>query len=44
MPKRIYITESQLDALLEKKKMIDEHIAIIDNSKDVEKLISMLFS
>ena len=41
MGKRIYITESQLDALLEKKKMIDEHIAIIDNSKDVEKLISM---
>lgn len=39
--RNIYITESQLSRILAENGMIDEHIAVIDNSKDVEKLISM---
>lgn len=41
MGKRIYITESQLSAILAENGMIDEHIAVIDNTKDVESLIKM---
>ena len=41
MGKRIYITESQLSAILESTGVIDEGIAIIDNTKDVENLIKM---
>lgn len=41
MPKNIYITEKQFGRILEETGMIDEHIAVIDNTKDVEKLISM---
>ena len=41
MGKRIYITESQFESLLETNGMIDEHISVIDNTKDVETLIKM---
>ena len=41
MGKRIYITESQLSAILESTGVLDEHIAVIDNTKDVESLIKM---
>ena len=41
MGKRIYITESQLGHILESNGILNEHVDVIDNTSDAEKLISM---
>ena len=41
MGKRIYITESQFETILKNNKLLNEHIAVIDNTSDAEKLIGM---
>ncbi|MBP5723238.1 MAG: hypothetical protein J6X18_06670 [Bacteroidales bacterium] len=41
MGKNIYITESQLSRILAENGMIDEHIAVIDNTSDAQKLVGL---
>ena len=45
MGKRIYINESQFASILiETQKILDEHVAVIDNTADAQKLIGMQWS
>ena len=44
MGKRIYITESQLGKILEDTGVLDEHIAVIDNTTDAQKMVGMQWS